>query len=911
MWTYIGGFDRTDKIGPTTIQITQTLNDPMPTAKFRVSDQLSQFLINGLQEVVILDENGVANQTINQALDPILSSFNLGQVLWPLQSSFISTPPTQTHTGSSPVQVTIDVSPCTTTGTFYYTQQSLLGTVVAGQTYTFSLTVTRASINNSKAQLLIQFTDANGNVLGTATSDIATAGTGRIALTATAPAGTVFSTIMWGVNVTSVATAPTGQYTFSLPQFEPQLFAKRGISYPTPLCNQFQANCYVLPNGYTVRQTRLFAGFISRVSRTYTGKQRRWQVEAFSLMKLLDSTYFSGTFSGMTDALMISNILANANYAVHPSGSAVRLITQKNLISTMTMPTMTFDGVSILDALKQIAAISGCSFYVDHYGDLHYFPWNYISAPFELSDQPDQLTSYPGLVLGGKKATAYYRLGEASGAVTLDSSGNGFSNTTISGGVTLAQPGAIATDVDTSMLFNGTSGSIALDSRLNVGGLTAFSVELWFNLSNNTFSNFPRAITDGWTGTANKGFEIEFANAAGGITFDVGNGSTRAQPAYVATLSAGVWYHVVGTYDGANARLYINGNLQTTAAMTGALQAGVGPITIGNLAGAGQTNWFPGRIDEVSLDFGTALSAAQITARYNAGIQPAAKKFAYSELQIDEDASQPKSRILLQGGSYTPTWTDSFTGDGTTKQFTLTQLTPQTPISITVGGTTQKVGINGQHTFSQGYNALLDINGHFILFNVAPGNTVAVFANYAFVSQIRTRTWDLQSIANTYGIAFDATVQDSNISSSQEALQRAIGEIEDYSDSRIVLHFKTQKALVPGQIVPITSALDNLSSTTYLVQKVVTSPGGGDYIEYQVDAGAYIPDIIAILKNLHKMSALEQINYSNSAAIALLQEDTVFQDALTLSDSFSFTTAASNHFFYGNAAAKYGFSQYS
>jgi hypothetical protein len=681
MWTTINGVDRTDKIGPKTIQVEQTLNDPMPKARFRVSDQGSQFLIKGLQEVVMLDEAGVASPTINQLINPNWDIFTVFNVVsyWPIASTFTGTAPTITYTSLNPGTSTIqiDVSPTSEAKVYYYTQQSLLGTAVAGQTYTFSATVARASIVNSKAQLIMSYADSNGNVLATFTRDITTAGTSQQVISGLAPANTAFATVKFGIQ-TLAAGGCTGVYTFSNVQFEAQTFASRGISYPTPLCNHLQANCVVLPSGYTVRQTRLFAGFTSRASRSYAGKQRRWNVEAFSYMKLLDSSYISGTYSGLTDAQIISNLLDQAVYAVHPRGANVRLITGNNVISTMTMPVMTFDTISLLDALNQIADISGCSFYVDNYGDLHYFPWNYLNTPFELSDTPDNV-----------------------------------------------------------------------------------------------------------------------------------------------------------------------------------------------------------------------------------------KTFAYSELQLDEDATQPKSRVVVAGGSYTPTWTDSFTGNGTNKQFTLTQLTPQTPITISVAGAGKKVGINGQNTFSQGYDVLLDINGHFILFNVAPANAASVVANYAFVSQIRIRAWDLLSINQTYGIAFDAKVTDSTITSPQTALERGIQELDDFANSRSVLHFKTQKALVPGQVVPITSALDGLASTNFLIQRVVLMRQGGDIIEYQVDAGAYIPDVIAIIKNLHKMNALQQLGYSNGAAIGLLQDDVTFNEYFSFSDSFSVTTAASSNYFYGNAAAKYGFAQYS
>ncbi|MFA6357516.1 MAG: DUF2341 domain-containing protein, partial [Candidatus Omnitrophota bacterium] len=75
-------------------------------------------------------------------------------------------------------------------------------------------------------------------------------------------------------------------------------------------------------------------------------------------------------------------------------------------------------------------------------------------------------------------------------------------------------------------------------------------------------------------------------------------------------LSAGVAYHLVGTYDGAiddQVRLYIDGVLQTSTATSTGLNIVDQPVRIGNT--------FKGRIDEVSIHNRT-LSLAEITAHF-------------------------------------------------------------------------------------------------------------------------------------------------------------------------------------------------------------------------------------------------------------------------------------------------------
>ena len=54
---------------------------------------------------------------------------------------------------------------------------------------------------------------------------------------------------------------------------------------------------------------------------------------------------------------------------------------------------------------------------------------------------------------------AYWRLGESSGTLAADFSGN-TRDGNYNGGVTLGQPGAVSGDPDTASLFNGSSGYV-------------------------------------------------------------------------------------------------------------------------------------------------------------------------------------------------------------------------------------------------------------------------------------------------------------------------------------------------------------------------------------------------------------------------------------------------------------------
>jgi hypothetical protein len=77
----------------------------------------------------------------------------------------------------------------------------------------------------------------------------------------------------------------------------------------------------------------------------------------------------------------------------------------------------------------------------------------------------------------------------------------------------------------------------------------------------------------------------------------------------------GVWTHLAGVYDGAVARLYVNGQEAVSKALTGSFAADTTPVILGgngNDASGVPTELFPGRIDELML-YARALSAAEIS----------------------------------------------------------------------------------------------------------------------------------------------------------------------------------------------------------------------------------------------------------------------------------------------------------
>ncbi len=134
-----------------------------------------------------------------------------------------------------------------------------------------------------------------------------------------------------------------------------------------------------------------------------------------------------------------------------------------------------------------------------------------------------------------------------------------------------------------------------------------FTIELWVN---------PDDIADGNVFFAKGDTQITIKTAGGGIEFFVYDGSWRVvNPSGITGWTANEWHQIVGTYDGSNLRLYLDGT-----------QIGSTALSNANIRTAGYPLGIGKRFDNnaelrgkmaASNVFTKALTAQEIAARYN------------------------------------------------------------------------------------------------------------------------------------------------------------------------------------------------------------------------------------------------------------------------------------------------------
>jgi prepilin-type N-terminal cleavage/methylation domain-containing protein len=202
---------------------------------------------------------------------------------------------------------------------------------------------------------------------------------------------------------------------------------------------------------------------------------------------------------------------------------------------------------------------------------------------------------------------AYFRLGEGSGTVAADSSGNGIS-ATYSGAVTLGQPGAVSGNSAAS--FDGTTGMLSLGDQFDFAGNAPFTIDMTVKrIAGNEGVN-RRLVTKMLYGGNYQGWEMVVNSTSNTVLCgrnDQGAGFLTSTTS-TTSLNAGTWYYIACVYDGSNVSLYINGNLESTGTSPGPLPNTTAPLLIGNQGGG---NGMPGVYDEVGI-YPWALSATQV-----------------------------------------------------------------------------------------------------------------------------------------------------------------------------------------------------------------------------------------------------------------------------------------------------------
>ncbi|MGE4285405.1 MAG: LamG-like jellyroll fold domain-containing protein, partial [Phycisphaerae bacterium] len=184
-----------------------------------------------------------------------------------------------------------------------------------------------------------------------------------------------------------------------------------------------------------------------------------------------------------------------------------------------------------------------------------------------------------------------------------------------------------------ALRFDGAdSGVVVPEDSSYLNPMDGITVSAWINADSWKDQSWQGSIVskDDWD-ERDTGYVLRCGNN-GCLSFNLAVGWKWSEAVTGSLMQTGRWYHVVGTYDGAAIKTYINGVLRAETAVSGEISTSRYDLQIGRGA-HDYSRAFDGLIDEVAI-WDKALSADKISRIYNQGV-------AYSLASWNASGPQP------------------------------------------------------------------------------------------------------------------------------------------------------------------------------------------------------------------------------------------------------------------------------
>ena len=161
-----------------------------------------------------------------------------------------------------------------------------------------------------------------------------------------------------------------------------------------------------------------------------------------------------------------------------------------------------------------------------------------------------------------------------------------------------------------ALKFDGSTNYV-INSSIVTGGLATCSMSVWFKTTTSQNNTYIFALPDDSTGSNRLDITLTTTQIQAHCDTTV-----EVIPAFTVTYTDNVWRHVALVYDGAAAKLYVNGLQKDSQAITGAIlnTAAATECNLGRFGSFG--GFFTGSADDARI-WNRALTAAEVLTLYS------------------------------------------------------------------------------------------------------------------------------------------------------------------------------------------------------------------------------------------------------------------------------------------------------
>lgn len=591
------------------------------------------------------------------------------------------------------------------------------------------------------------------------------------------------------------------------------------ITFDSPYgrhANDFSLNEEVIIKiGSPTADQTIFRGIIEDIDFTGRENSQMASISGRDYIAILQDVYVMPRIFTNTETSQIVKAIITQN---------VTGITTNNVnVTSTTIPRITFNNISVYDALQQLAEISGYYFFVDEDKDLNFIQNQSVSS---------------GVTFGTLPSPIFKTSLNTSGTTVVDEINGLIGSGQSTGSITWPE-GKIgsAMNYDGIGEFNFYNPS---GLRFSVG--SSFSVSAWTYVSGGVISETQGIVGKGAYSACN--YSMEFHHNPLKVRFGMRSGTASYQAQTYGgelgnneTLTSGVWYHLVGTYEPSNklVSLYLNGELVDNRT---SLLDSVGPTTgsfiIGRNTNIGGNigSELGVAIDDVRV-YDKTLNPLQVKAIYNLGSGTEAQYVSYNDTvrsaKIRTSDSDIFNYVSVYGDRQLTGAREEFTSTGGSdfnldaKPFNVTVFISGAPnLNIAPGGIE-----NINDPASEDVKFLVNYNASKVILtsgttagdNVYPAGSVVLIDYQRSTPLIRIRE-DTAS-QTTYGLK-QKNIIDRNIKDVEEAVTRAETFLEEHKDPKIQVSMNSDYtgSLTPGNTVNVNIPNLGVTNQTYSIVKV-------------------------------------------------------------------------------------------